>query len=583
MGGALLNLVAYGNLNVIINGNPTKTFFKTTYAKYTNFGLQKHRINFNGQGSLQLNTHSSYEFDIKRYGDLFLDHYLVIKLPKIWSPILTLDVSSTISPTRKLRVPYEFKWIKNLGSQLIKKITYYIGGQIIQEFTGQYIHNMVQRDFSREKRDLFNEMIGNVPELNDPANYLNRNGNYPNSWFYPNLNSEPSIPGRTLYIPLNLWSTLSSKMPIPLVSLQCVEMSIKIECRPISQLYVIRNVLDSNLTNPSIINQRLPPYKPAYISPTNADANALGSTLFHFFRFVNPPPAEELNGINDDYPDTQQGPPFNDIHMVATYAVLSEEERVVFAAKPQKYLVREVYEERYENVTTSHNTELRNSQGLVSSWMWFFQRSDVNLRNEWSNYTNWPYDYIPYSLTNLDPSNIDLQESLYPKSWCHPPPCLCDGSFCHAPLTITGPYHPDNQKYIMTKWGLLLGASGYREEEFDAGVWNLAEKYVGTAGNAELGLYCYNFCLNTDPFNFQPNGALNCSKFSRISFVYDTIAPPLDPQAKTYVICDNEGMPIGVNKPSWNIYKYNYSLYVMEERYNILVIESGFGSLKFAR
>ena len=41
MPGGLLNLVAYGNLNVIINGNPTKTFFKTKYAKYTNFGLQK--------------------------------------------------------------------------------------------------------------------------------------------------------------------------------------------------------------------------------------------------------------------------------------------------------------------------------------------------------------------------------------------------------------------------------------------------------------------------------------------------------------------------------------------------------------
>jgi len=40
MAGGLLNLVAYGNKNVIVNGNPSKTFFKTTYAKYKNFGLQ---------------------------------------------------------------------------------------------------------------------------------------------------------------------------------------------------------------------------------------------------------------------------------------------------------------------------------------------------------------------------------------------------------------------------------------------------------------------------------------------------------------------------------------------------------------
>ena len=30
-----------------------------------------------------------------------------------------------------------------------------IGGQLIQEFTGQYLYNMVQRDFSEGKKKLF--------------------------------------------------------------------------------------------------------------------------------------------------------------------------------------------------------------------------------------------------------------------------------------------------------------------------------------------------------------------------------------------------------------------------------------------
>ena len=34
---------------IILNENPSKTFFKTTYAKYTNFGLQKFRIDVEGQ------------------------------------------------------------------------------------------------------------------------------------------------------------------------------------------------------------------------------------------------------------------------------------------------------------------------------------------------------------------------------------------------------------------------------------------------------------------------------------------------------------------------------------------------------
>ena len=40
MPGGLMNLVAEGNQNIILNGNPSKTFFKTVYSKYTNFGLQ---------------------------------------------------------------------------------------------------------------------------------------------------------------------------------------------------------------------------------------------------------------------------------------------------------------------------------------------------------------------------------------------------------------------------------------------------------------------------------------------------------------------------------------------------------------
>ena len=35
MPGGLLNIAATGNQNIIIHGNPTKTYFKSTYAKHT--------------------------------------------------------------------------------------------------------------------------------------------------------------------------------------------------------------------------------------------------------------------------------------------------------------------------------------------------------------------------------------------------------------------------------------------------------------------------------------------------------------------------------------------------------------------
>ena len=58
MGGGLLNLVAKGNINVILNGNPQKTFFKKTYAKYTNFGLQRFKISYQNQNRITLFANS---------------------------------------------------------------------------------------------------------------------------------------------------------------------------------------------------------------------------------------------------------------------------------------------------------------------------------------------------------------------------------------------------------------------------------------------------------------------------------------------------------------------------------------------
>ena len=670
MGGGLLNLVAYGNLNVILHGNPSKTFFKTSYAKHTNFGLQKFRLDYKGLKTLRIAETSVFTFKVERYADLLLDTYLVVNLPYIWSPIVTHLVTgqgdqqsvhdasyicytgqcnagmpghATINTvpaqypgfsynfqnihgcpvvdfsynvgwyshckkhfSNQYYLPYEFKWIKNIGSQMIKKVKYIMGGQIIQEFTGQYLYNMVQRDFPEVKKKLFDEMTGNLPELNDPANYQNRNGFYPNAFHYEggggNGNSEPSIRARTLYIPLNVWSTLSSKMAIPLTSLQYTDFTIEIELRPINELYIVRNINDLTSLDYTLYrggSDNIDPsfgglgaeYKPDYISPStntgiilntthtgnNKDLRNSNSFDFNLFRFTHPPPKVELTGDSDDVGgdgyDSSEKIWDADIHLIATYAFLSDEERYVFAAKPQKYLIKEIHEYDFNTVTGNRRSNL-GTMGLVSSWLWYYQRTDVKERNEWSNYTNWPYDYLPINLT--DTLNKDLRNQLYPKMWPQ-----TYNPYYTKNVKITGNYHVENEKYIMNNWGLLLDGKE-RESQFPSGVYNLLEKYVRTAGNSEKGLYSYNFSLTTDPFNLQPSGALNLSKFTKVEFEYSTIEPPMNDESRGSVIC-NAGNVIGITKSNVDLYKYNYNLHVMEERYNVFSIESGIGGLMFAR
>jgi hypothetical protein len=150
-------------------------------------------------------------------------------------------------------------------------------------------------------------------------------------------------------------------------------------------------------------------------------------------------------------------------------------------------------------------------------------------------------------------------------------------------IFITGAFQPGNQKSIMIKWGLLLDGK-YRENTLDAGILQYVEKYTRSEGFANENVYCYNFGLHTSPYDFQPSGAINLSKFKNIEFEISTYQPPLDPSAQVFVICDPVTNDIiGVNSPSWRIYDYNYDLTIFEERYNILTFTSGNAGLMYAR
>ena len=141
MPGGLMNLVSVGQQNIILNGNPSKTFFKSTYAQYTNFGLQKFRVDFDGSKTLRLSEPSTFTFKIPRYADLLMDCYLSVALPSIWSPIMppqeVTQSDGTITYTDW--APYEFKWIENLGAKMISKISIVCGNYTLQEYSGDYL------------------------------------------------------------------------------------------------------------------------------------------------------------------------------------------------------------------------------------------------------------------------------------------------------------------------------------------------------------------------------------------------------------------------------------------------------------
>jgi len=580
MTGGLLNLVATGNQNVILNGNPKKSFFKSTYLKYTNFGLQKFRVDFDGQKKLRMTEESKFTFYIPRYAELLMDTYICVTLPSIWSPIHP--------PANKgdMWAPYEFRWIENLGTQMIKEIVISVGGMTLQRFTGNNLMAIMERDLDATKRELYNQMTGHVPELYNPGCSGARLNQYPNAYRTGNIaGAEPSIRGRKIYIPINAWFTLSSKMAFPLVCLQYNQLQIDVTLRPVKELFTIRDVGDAANYWPVV--------QPDFTNP-----------LHQMWRFLYPPPSIDLT--LDSYPSIRTD--WNaDVHLMATYCFLSDEESKIFAANQQKYLIKSYYDWVFNDVTGNKKIKIENSMGMVASWTLFFQRSDVNLRNEWSNYTNWPYNYLPYDII---PAPIDddwkptgFNESIERVSDLSGPsdfpndryffdkngpkngigPGINPGDKRLTGLHITGDFQSENERDILQMLGISLNGK-YRENLLDAGVYNYVEKYTRTRGSAKPGIYCYNFCLNSDPFELQPSGAINMSKFNQIELEMNTIYPPLDSAAEVKVICNpNTREIIGMNKPNVNIYLYNYDLHILEERYNVLTFISGNCGLMYAR
>lgn len=720
MGGGLLNLVSEGNKNIFLNGNPKKTFFSTKYKKYTNFGMEKLRLDVQGSRTLNMTTTSRFLFNIRNYGDLLMDTYFVLTLPNIWSPVVEIlpppnnwiDLINTdcsgcsfygrnYAFSRFMRNiwPYEFKWIDNLGSQLIKQVRYLVGGVVIQEFTGDYLLNMVKRDFSEEKRELFDEMTGNTKELNDPANYGGRTNNYPNSIFNKDwlpFGPEPSIRGRKIYVPLNIWSTLNNKMAFPLVSLSKQNLRIEITCRPIQELFVVRYIPTPTIlaqfneimvrintgnfgTNNISWNENI---KQEYMENTQlvgeyVQANQ-NENRYLFYRFVNPTfspmsgaDENDINGIrykNGTVSGTAIDAVFYestnsiwnaDAHLLCNYVFLSEEERKVFKQKKQQYLVKFVDENDYFGLEGSRIIRLFNN-GLVTSWMWFLQRDDVQLRNQWSNYTNWLTDKLPFkSINNLieEYNNTNISSAIYniiggqqnskngisnrnyvylknflfrflasaediSKNVGEPTDFSFNllteflkeknfegnnflnefadfsnnakvaeqlaatvgfgrinkirGDFSYLPYSynISGHFHKKNEKDILKRASILLNGK-IRENSMVHNVYNHVEPYLRSNGASKNGLLCYNFCLNTDPFDPQPSGAINLSNFPVVDMEIELIHPEKDINAQTKVLVDLSGEMIGINKSQWEIFTHRYIMHFMQERYILLEFEDG--------
>jgi len=558
MPGGLLQLVCYGNENIVLNGQPQTTWFYKTFQRYTHFSQEPIQIPLDGPNQLTMDAPVLLKAKIPRQGDLLSDLVLRVPLPDIFSKAY---ISQDLSGNYVLDRAYEFQWVRQIGVRMIDTVTVTVGGSKIQEFNSDWISARALLDMDNTTYAKWRTMVGDVAECFDPANGVYADTStgvslYPNvvAWQgAPAQNNAPSIPGRVLRVPLGLWFSDFFANSMPLVGLEYHDVEIQILLRPLRDLYT---VLDPSgvRVRPGV---RKLPYIPSdqYTQIWNpALYGPLPDSLANLYA-ADTDPRETmryfLTDISGAIPVADGWP--LDATLEATYTFLSEAERVVFTRKKLRYTVRQVQNFPFYGVNTRATYRL-DVHNIASRVAFFARRSDaIPYRNQSTNLTNWMYP-----LGTQRPFVVPSATNPY-----GPMPAI-------PGVGRSGLFLPGLQRRILRN--IFLTANG--QPLFDANDPAYFNEYVpyryhkgdgapfgdyGLATQSEMWpLFAYSFALNASSASEQPTGTLNTSRINRLEMDVDV-----------------EPIPVLAN--------YTYELQVFVETLNFLEITSGMGGLTFAK
>jgi hypothetical protein len=528
-GGGLYALVAYGAQNVLLSGNPDFTYFYKTYKKYAHFAEESVTQTMDGPQDLSYDQPIQVRLKIQRVADLVRDMYFLFDLPDIYCKFIQLPFTTSYG-TRTSQ--YNFAWATHIGCHIIQNIGFYIGGQKIQEFDGAYMITKAQADLDSRAFTKWSRLVGNIPDLYDPANGLytggsqggeyplvyNNNGPPPASTTTPPNINRPSISGRTLQVPLPFWFTESTFESLPLVSLQYQECEVQITLRPINQLYRILDINGKQVAPGYQYNPSPIPLQPENVYYTSV-SDISDVTINNFLTDVGIP-----NPLLNTWPLNPR--------IQLTYVYLTDEERAQFSNQPLQYLVRQVTTYQFPGILSRQMVELQ-THNPIERLIIVPRRSDSLLyRNQVANFSNWLNPLRPpYIPTNYAPpvNPINL-------------------------FKATGQFVLNGQRSIMRALS-VLGDGNLLQEEKPLEYFTQVVPWKYLTGIPDPELLVYPFALSSP--STQPDGTINSSRIRL--FQVDLNVYPLPPNS---------------------FYQYDITIYV--ENLNWVNVAGGTGGLKYA-
>jgi hypothetical protein len=206
--GSLVELIARGNQDIYIIGNPQFSYFKSIYRRHTNFAIEPIRQIFN----------ESPEFGrkvtciIDKKADLLNDILLEIELPALLPNI---------------------SWTNGIGNFMIDWVELQLGGEPIDRISGELMDTWMELTTQLGTKNSVYNMVGKLPSFN--------------------CNSQTDA--LKLLIPLPFWFCRSIERSLPLISMQYTDVKIVIQFKNFDKCwYKNTGVDDPNYLPPANTN-----------------------------------------------------------------------------------------------------------------------------------------------------------------------------------------------------------------------------------------------------------------------------------------------------------------------------------------
>lgn len=345
-GGALLQMTYSSSSQDMIftgSGNPQMTYFKNIYRTHSRFAIDDLTLNCN-RTTANFMAPTELRCKIERNGDLVSSMYFTFELPSIYCDGVTAP---------------NFRWIPNVAEAILDSYYLVIGGSVVDKQYGEFTHLWHHLSMSSDKRELYDQLTGNVQEVYDPDSNTFYTAIKPlviKKFPYASGYDVPTIRGRRVYVPLSMWFCRDPSLALPLVALQYSPVEVVFVLRPLMQLYQLY------YTKNGVTDW----YAPLAKEPSH-----------HLKNYLNP--ADSLV-ISDTVIDMK-------VALETTYVVLDTDERTYFALKPIDYLMTQLTRVDTDGIIENNSVTIP-LMNATTELIWVLKRSDQYLKNEWFTFTD---------------------------------------------------------------------------------------------------------------------------------------------------------------------------------------------------